>query len=188
MEVYEAIEKRRTIRIFKKAISEEQLQKIILAGTKAPSAGNRQPWEFIIVGDPKIINQLGELKYQLNRGFTPREGEGWEEVEARALKQKESFQNASVVAICGHSGQAASVWLCIENMSLAAVAEGIGSQIQTYWDKQKEEGEKILGIPEGYELIAVMKFGEPGEEGFPRDKNPSGPRRQEFSWLHRNRF
>ena len=45
MDVYEVIEKRRTIRIYKNPASEEQLQKIILAGTKAPSAVNRQPWE-----------------------------------------------------------------------------------------------------------------------------------------------
>lgn len=36
MDVYEAIEKRRTIRIFESGVSEEQLRKIILAGTKAP--------------------------------------------------------------------------------------------------------------------------------------------------------
>jgi hypothetical protein len=46
----------------------------------------------------------------------------------------------------------------------------------------------MLGIPEGYELTTLVKFGEPGEEGFPRDQNPSGPRRPEFSWLHKDRF
>lgn len=71
MEVYEAIEKRKTIRIFKKGISEEHLRKIILAGTKAPSGGNCQPWEFIIVDDQRIIDQLAELKYQLNKGMDP---------------------------------------------------------------------------------------------------------------------
>ncbi len=62
MDLYEAIEKRRTIRVFKGGASEEQLKKIILAGTKAPSAVNSQPWEFIIVGDKKTINQLSEIK------------------------------------------------------------------------------------------------------------------------------
>jgi nitroreductase len=36
MEVYEAIEKRRAIRVFKKSATEEYLRKIILAGSKAP--------------------------------------------------------------------------------------------------------------------------------------------------------
>jgi len=68
MEAYEAIEKRRSIRIFKQGVSEEQLRKIILAGTKAPSAGNRQPWEFIIIDDQKIIDQRRERdKTKLNK-------------------------------------------------------------------------------------------------------------------------
>ena len=188
MEVYEAIEKRRSIRIFKQGVSEEQLRKIILAGTKAPSSVNRQPWEFIIVDDQKIIDQLAELKYQQNRRMPPGEGEGPDQVEQKALNQKKSFQNAGIVAICNQIGQAPSVWLCIENMALAAVSDGLGSVIVSYHKEYKEEVEKILGIPEGYELTVLMKFGVPGEEGFPRDKNPSAPRRSEFSWLHKNTF
>lgn len=196
MEVYEAIEKRRTIRTFKQGVSEEQLRKIILAGTKAPSSGNRQPWEFIIVDNQAIIDQLAELKYQQNRILPPREGEGQEEVERKALNQKKSFQNASIVAVCNKTGMhpiiqvglPPSAWLCIQNMSLAALAEGLGSGIVAYWEEHKKEAEKVLGLPEDYELTAVLKIGVPGEKGFSRDKNPWGPRRPEFSWLHKNRF
>ena len=92
MEVNEAIERRRTIRTFSKDASEEQLRRIILAGTKAPSGGNSQPWEFIIVDDPATVERLAELKYRLNRKFRPRKGEGQKEVEERALNQKKSFQ------------------------------------------------------------------------------------------------
>jgi len=88
MDVYDAIDKRRTVRVFKKGATEEQLRRIILAGSKAPSGGNRQPWEFIGIDDPKIIEQLGELKYRLNRRFPPGEGETQKEVDERALKQK----------------------------------------------------------------------------------------------------
>ena len=60
MDVYEAIEKRRTIRNFKQGISEDQLRKLLLAGVKAPSGSNVQPWEFIIIDDSKIIEQLAD--------------------------------------------------------------------------------------------------------------------------------
>jgi nitroreductase len=53
MDVYEAIGKRRTIRAFKGGISGEQLRKLLLAGVKAPSGSNVQPWEFIIIVDQK---------------------------------------------------------------------------------------------------------------------------------------
>jgi len=50
--VYEAIVKRRSIRRFKPdPISNEALMKILEAGRLAPSAGNRQPWHFIVVMD-----------------------------------------------------------------------------------------------------------------------------------------
>ena len=66
MELDEAIEKRRTIRIYGGRATEEQLRRLLLAGSKAPSAGNRQPWEFIIIDDQRIIDQLAEIKHQLN--------------------------------------------------------------------------------------------------------------------------
>jgi len=182
MELHEAIKKRRTIRVFRKKASEEQLRKIILAGTQAPSAGNSQPWEFIMVDDQKMIDQIAEQKYQLSLTMPPRPGEGVDKVPERALGQKKSFENASAVAVCYQNGHSASAWLCIENMSLAAFADGLGSGIVAFWGEQEKEVKKILGIPEGYELAAVMKIGEPGE-------NPSPPpKRPEFSWLHRNRF
>jgi nitroreductase len=191
MELYEAIEKRRTIRIFKKGASEEQLRKIILAGSKAPSAVNRQPWEFVIVEDQEIIDQLAELKYQLNRKPDPDRGlKTDEELEKEALAQKKFFENASIVAVCNEREWERSVWLSIAHMSLAAVAEGLGSGIVLLWGEEREMAGELLGLPTNYELTALMKFGEPGEEeGYTRDKNPWRiGRRPEFSWLHKNRF
>ncbi len=182
MDIYEAIEKRRTVRIFKKGATEEQLRKIILAGSKAPSGGNRQSWEFIVIDDPKIIDQLGETKYQLNRKFSPGQGETQKDVEERALNQKKWFQNSSVVAVCTRSGDFGTGWLAVENMSLAAVAEKLGSNIITYWDEAKKAVEKVLGLPKDYELICVLKFGVPGAEVTPPKRRP------DFSWLHKNKF
>ena len=182
MDIYEAIEKRRTVRIFKKGATEEQLRKIILAGSKAPSAGNRQSWEFIMIDDAKIIDQLGEIKYQLNKKFSPGPGETQKDVEDRALNQKKWFQKSSVVAVCTRSGDFGTGWLAVENMSLAAAAEGLGSNIITYWDEGKKEVEKILGLPGDYELTCVLKFGVPGGDVTPPKKRP------EFSWLHKNKF
>jgi nitroreductase len=188
MELYETIEKRRTIRTYKKGASEEQIKRIILAGTKAPSAMNSQPWEFIVLDDPAIIERLAELKYLLNLKNAHHKGQKPEDIEKGALAQKESFRNASIVAVCNKREWERSVWMCIENMSLAAVAEGLGSGIVLYWEEKKEAAERLLGLPPDYELTAVLKLGEPGEEGFPRERNPFSPRRPEFSWLHRNRF
>ena len=182
MDIYEVFDKRRTVRIFEKGATEEQLRKIILAGSKAPSAGNRQSWEFIMVDDANIIDQLGEVKYELNKKFSPGLGETQKDVEGRALNQKKWFQNSSVVAVCTRSGDFGTGWLAVENMSLAAAAEGLGSNIITYWDEGKKEVEKILGLPGDYELTCVLKFGVPGGEVTPPKRRP------DFSWLHKNKF
>jgi nitroreductase len=189
MDFYEVIEKRRSIRVCKQGATEEQLRKIVLAGTKAPSAVNRQPWEFIIVDDQKIIDQLAELKYQLNKKEDPDRGNMTDqEREKGALRQKRHFRNTSIVAVCNEVEWERSVWLSIGNMSLAAVAEGLGSCIVLFWGEEKKKAEELLGLSEKYELTALLKIGAPGEKGFPRDKNPRAPRRPEFSWLHKNRL
>ena len=99
MDLYETIERRRTIRVFKAAATEEQLKKLILAGTKAPSAVNRQPWEFVIVDDPGLVEQIASIKYELTMKNALEDFEGVAALKERALDQKESFKNASIVAV-----------------------------------------------------------------------------------------
>jgi len=55
----EAIYKRRSIRQYQqKQVSKEQIKQIIKAGMNAPSAGNEQPWYFIVVDDRKILDNI----------------------------------------------------------------------------------------------------------------------------------
>ncbi len=182
MDVYEAIEKRRSIPSFKTGATEEQLRRIVLAGSRAPSGGNYQPWEFIIVDDPAIVGQLGELKYRLDKGLKPDDNKTPKDVEEHALSQKRGFAHASVVAVCASLGEFSAGWLAVENMSLAAVAEGLGSAIAYYWGDGKSMAEKLLGLPSGYHLTCVLKIGVPEGEVAPPVRRP------DFSWLHRNTF
>jgi nitroreductase len=66
MDVYEAMEKRRTIRSFTEPATEEALKKIIMAGTLAASPMNWQAWEFIVVDDPNLIEEIAQHKYLQN--------------------------------------------------------------------------------------------------------------------------
>ncbi|MFC2005893.1 nitroreductase family protein [Chloroflexota bacterium] len=179
MDVWEAIEKRRTVRVFKGGVSEELLRRIILAGSRAPSGSNRQPWEFIIVNDPKIIDQIAAHKYQFNlkMGAT----------EEAAVRQRNVYQNSSVVAVCYKKGGLANVaaWMAALNMALAATAEGLRSVMSTLREEHKEAVENILGLPKEYELATVMVIGVP--VSIPQ-KREGGVERPDFSWLHINRF
>ena len=183
MELYEAIEKRRTIRKFKAPATKEQIMRIIVAGTKAPSGANQQRWEFILVEDPASIGKISERKYVLNRGNKPR-GEAAEtpEKEKGAQMQKESFANASHVAVYFKEGGVGDAWMCLENMSLAAVAEGLGTRIAAFGMGADKDINQILKVPAGFELAAVLSIGVPAMEPAPRNLRP------ERSWLHRDRF
>jgi len=182
MDLYDAIEQRRSVRIYKGGVTEAQLRKLLAVGAKAPSGGNRQSWEFIVVEDRQLVDQIAELKYQNNRKFPPGPGETQKEVEARALNQQKWFQHASVVAVCTKAGDVASGWLAVENISLAAVAEGLGSCIVAFGGEEKKGVEALLKLPAGYELTCVLKVGVPEVAGTKPTMRP------EFSWLHRNTF
>jgi len=71
MDIFEAIEKRRTIRKYQGVATEEQLNRIITAATKSPSGQNKQNWEFVIVDDQTLIDKVSEIKYLLNRKDIP---------------------------------------------------------------------------------------------------------------------
>ena len=211
MDVYEAIDKRRTIRVFEQGVSEEQLRKIILAGTKAPSGSNVQPWEFIIIDDRRIIEQIAEHKYQQTLKMVIDEmildDPGVIEQICqqtlkkplslqRAMRQKNTYRNCTVIAVCNMKGHGigrkpwmnieniASTWICIENMALAATADGLGIVTSILREEHKVAVEKLLGISEAYELATMVLIGVKGEE--PGEKR--GRVRPAFSWLHKNRF
>lgn len=184
MDLYQAIDKRRTIRKFKNPASEEQLKRIIAMGTKAPSPRNTQSWEFIIVDDPELIENISEVKYLVSRENKPREEQVPPEQEKAAQVQKDSFANASLIMVYHSEGttHAAGAWCCIQNMLLAAVAEGLGTKISFFRGGAVQDINKLLQVPEGMELAAAISIGVPAEEPGPRELRP------ERSWLHRNRF
>ncbi|MFC2045679.1 nitroreductase family protein [Chloroflexota bacterium] len=180
MELYEAIYKRRTIRGFTKGTTEEILRKIVHAATRAMSAGNRQHWEFIIVDDPKLISEIGEHKYQQNLvSDYPRED---------TERQKTAYQNCSVVAVCHKEGRGGliSAWMAVQNMGLAATADGLGVVASTFWGEHQKQVAELLGVPQGYELTTVMLVGV--QEGYSQGEFPDVERRPDFSWLYRNKF
>jgi hypothetical protein len=114
----------------------------------------------------------------------------------RIMRQRDSYQNSTVVAVCNKKGHGigrkpwmnveniASVWMCIENMALAATADGLGVQISILREEHKIMAEKLLGIPEDFELATFILIGVKGEE--PREQRYKV--RPEFSWLHKNKF
>lgn len=190
MDIYDAIDRRRTVRTFSHPASEEAVRRIVLAGSKAASAGGRQPWEFIIIDDTSVIGRIAELKYRQNLTIQYANASP-AEIEARGQRQRNAYHNCAVVAVCYEAADEAedlsSAWMAVQNMYLAATAEGLGIVPSTFWGEHQVEVERLLGLPEDYKLATVCLIGV--QEGYPDSiKEVRRPRRQEFSWLHRNRF
>lgn len=59
MELIEALATRRSVRQFQdRPVPEEHIATIIAAAMTAPSAGNQQPWHFVVISDREKLNQI----------------------------------------------------------------------------------------------------------------------------------
>lgn len=67
-EVERVILRRRSVRLYKnEQVPEELIKRILEAGRFAPSAGNCQPWKFVVLREPKIINDLTQEVVRLSK-------------------------------------------------------------------------------------------------------------------------
>jgi nitroreductase len=154
MDVFEAIRARRSIRKFRpKPIPNKELETILEAGRLAPSAGNRQPWRFIVVKDPDRKKAL-----------------------SKAADNQTFIADASVVVVALGDPEASPRWfsrdpmIAVEHMVLAATALGYGScWIGAF---NEEEVKRILGIPERLKVIVLLPIGFPDEAPAPRERKP----------------
>jgi nitroreductase len=145
MEVFEAIQKRHSVRAYEStSVPEEKLMRILEAGRLAPSAGNIQPWHFIVVRDFEKRKKLAEARWA-------------------------KFLAESPIVIVGCGDQKASprwfmvdVAIAMQNMVLTAVSEGLG----TCWVGSFDEDEvrRMLKIPDNYRIVALLAIGYPREK------------------------
>jgi len=154
MNVYEAVKKRRTIRRFTQdVIPLEILEKLVHAARLAPSGANIQPWEFIIVNDKNLLDNvfetLGWAGYITPRGIPP-EGK-------KPTAYVVVLQNKSIKEVTPTQDNAAA----IENILLVAIEEGIGSCWIGSIKRERLVG--VLNIPSNYYVDSVIALGYPDE-------------------------
>lgn len=143
MDALEAIRKRRSVRKFTgELIPREDLETIVDAGRLAATGSNRQPWEFIVVTDRAIIDQLTVV------------GKWMRQASAIIAVVLDPYSRWWV-----EDGSAA-----IENMLVASTALGYGScWVEGDAISHEEEFKTLLFVPKGKRLLALVPVGVPEE-------------------------
>lgn len=151
MELYEAIRSRRSIRRYRPdTVPDRVIQKIIEAASWAPSSNNSQPWEFVVVRDRDKLERLSRIH-----------------VYADLLKGA-----PLCIVACSDPKRSPNHWvedcsIAVENMLLAATAEGLGPcWIAVYRpnDVERENSvRELLSIPKSVRVVALVGLGYPAE-------------------------
>ncbi|MDR1902827.1 MAG: nitroreductase family protein [Treponema sp.] len=120
------------------AVTQGELDQILAAGVRAPSAGNRQPWHFTVVRNPALANQIvsnmpdGNILIVISAS-----GDG--------------KTNGREILDCA---------LATQSIYLAAQALGLGSRIYTGpMDTINQRFKADLGLPNGYGAVSLVRIG-----------------------------
>lgn len=148
----ETIYKRRSIRKYtNREVADTDIESMISAGMAAPSAGNQQPWEFIIAKDRKTLEKITDIH-----------------------PYSEMLNQASAaIIVCAdlsrekHKGY----WVqdcaaATQNILLEATSKGIGTVwLGVYPRQDRVKGiKRLFGLPEKVIPLCVISVGYPAEE------------------------
>jgi len=171
-QVLNIIKNRRTVRKFKSdPVPREHILKILEAAHFAPTAGNQQPWKFLVIQDRNKLDQLKEAafswyleKYKKKKNPTEEE---ITQVQGVVKKTLENALSAPVyIAVLVDSKAEHSAYILYDGtlaagyLMIAARALGYGTGFYTTFfpeDKMRD----FFGIPEQYKLICFTPIGVP---------------------------
>ena len=158
LSLMDIIRGRRSIRAYSdKPVEQKKLEAVLEAARLAPSARNRQKWQFIIVTDPAVKDAMAE-----------------------ACFNQPSVQQAPVfIAVvdeepemmtCQQPVDAVDASIAFSFLILKAYEEGLGTCWLGYFDQDKIKA--ALGIPENMSVVAATPLGYPAESPDARGRKP----------------
>jgi nitroreductase len=153
MDFWQTVEQRYSVRGFdaQAQISSEVIERLLETATKAPSAGNRQPWHFYVVRNEDVRRQLA----------------------AAAHGQSFIAQAPVAIVVCTNPEQSAARYgdrgrdlyclqdtaAAVEHILLGVVALGLGSCWVGAFDES--EAAKALDLPPSLRPVAILPIGMP---------------------------
>jgi nitroreductase len=148
------LRRRRMVRRFRSTpVTDAQVQRLLDAATRAPSAGHTEPWAFLVVRNPKLRAQLGRAAF----------GQTWL-VEAPVS----IVPCADIARARRRYGERGERYALIDtafasmHLLLAVAAEGLGACFVGAFDDV--EVKRLLRLPAALLPLAVIPVGYPAEK------------------------
>ncbi len=167
METLQAIKTRRSIRKFlDRPVSREMVRDLLEAAMFAPSAGNEQPWQFIVLDEREFLDEVPKI----------------------CATASMCRQSPLAILVCGDSSleKYPKFWIqdcsaAIENLLLAAHAQGLGAVWVGIYplNDRVEAFRRLLGLPEEITPFGLVALGYPNE-------SPATPKRYREERVHYN--
>lgn len=181
MEFYDVINARRSIRQFEdREIPRAILERILNAGLKAPSSNHQRRWELVTLTDKAIIHDLAQIVRPYPCRITEPKTPQQEMFKIAYPRQRTMIEECSCVILPffkqkypmteDKSGYGlmdyGATWALVENMLLAATAEGLGSVVHIPVKKEPEQIKAFLNIPDGWYLptLVILGYASPDAE------------------------
>lgn len=152
MDIMKGLLERRSIRKYtNQIIPDDKIKEILESAMHAPSAANGQPWEFVVIKDKNILNEITKFHPYSN-----------------PLKQADC-----AIVVCGNLSKEIfkGLWTqdcsaATENILLAAHGLGIGSLwLGLYPEMSRVESlKKLINAPENIVPFSIVSLGYPAEE------------------------
>ena len=141
-------------------VSEQQIDTLLRAAMAAPTAGNKQPWRFVVIDDRALLDTIA----------------------ANFGSMKMAAHAPLAVVMCGvpsetFDGEGVGYWIqdvsaATENLLLAAHAIGLGAVWCGVYpiSERVEKFSKMLNLPDTIVPMACVCIGHPDGESHPKDK------------------
>jgi len=212
MELYDALLTTRAMRRYRDdPVTDDEIERCLRAAQQAPSGGNLQPWQYLIVTDPERRARVGELyksaydRYERTllamtpRFRTPEDEASWRRTAEASRHLADHFGEAPALVLfllpmiewmpADDEGRMdigplyASVYPAVQNFMLAARGLGIGTTLTTVFRIYQDEVRASCTIPKRYEVVAMIPMGRPR-----KPFRPGRGRRPIEQVTHWNRF
>lgn len=163
-------------------VTDEQLQQILFAATRAPSGSNRQAFRFVVLRDSDMARQAKELiaaeaatfwdAKRRSDGYDSGSGTDDDSPKARMARAMQAYvdgfsQVPVLILPClvryraPNSTEGASIYPACQNLLLAARAIGLGGVLTGWHGSVESELKTLLGIPDDVFMAAAITIGHP---------------------------